>query len=69
MTKTEEKMTFEQLVSRMCDGCRYAEWFVDADNFGHLFGYIEGCRKGCEPFYNEESESADCNEWEEMKDD
>ena len=62
-------MTLDELVSEMCEKCIFAEWYIDEDTFGHKYGYIEGCRRDCIPFYNTEEEAADCEGWKRRRED
>lgn len=63
-------MTLDELIAEICYGCRHAEWdwVEDEDGFGCTLGEVVGCRKECAPFYNEDAEAADCDEWERRKD-
>lgn len=61
------KMTLDELITEICSNCRFLEWKEDEDGLGRRFAEVIGCRKECAPFYNEDAEAADCDEWEGMK--
>lgn len=62
-------MTLDELVSEMCEKCIFAEWYIDEDGLGRDISYIEGCRRDCTPFWNEEEEAADCEGWKRRRED
>lgn len=47
--------------NELCDDCRFAEW-----DYNESGSWIEDCRKGLRPEWDEEQESLDCEGFREV---